>query len=525
MKPRPNILHLMVDQQRFDTIAALGNPIIKTPNLDRLVREGVSFTNAYSPCPVCAPARAAMIHGQYPHHIGCYENCCANPEIRVEERQTFMHGLTDAGYRTHGVGKCHFMPDKNAMRGFETRLRQEEGEGSPETNDYTRWLREEGGLPYIGDPAGTGSEMYYIPQLARVPASHHPTQWIANESVRFLDEQSGETDRPWYLYTSFLHPHPPLSPPYPWHNLYRPGDMPLPMVPAEAESLLTYVNRVQNRYKAIDSGVNRNLMQCVIAYYYACISFIDYQIGRLLETLERNGQLDRTLILFTSDHGEFLGDYNCYGKRSFLDVSAKVPLIVRWPGASMAGSRCEAPASLIDLAPTFLGVAETTLSSHELDGESLWSLASGRSERGMVFGQHAYTHHVDLSRSRSIRREFEGGDREAIAATSSYMAVDPRWKFIYSAADDAEFLFDRLADPRETLNKAGIPSHDETLLAMRRSLHAHLRSGNETAGIVGDEWKRFPHMRISHNPHAGPLHQVPDQRKEDRLPEGYRARF
>lgn len=522
MKQRPNILHLMVDQQRFDTVAALGNPIIKTPGLDRLVREGVSFTHAYSPCPVCAPARLAMIHGLHPHHTGHYENCCANPAIRVEERQTFMHGLTDAGYRTHGVGKCHFMPDKNALRGFETRLRQEEGHGPPESNDYTRWLLEEGGLPYIGDPAGVGSQMYYIPQPARVPASHHPTQWIADQAIRFLDEQAGDPGRPWHLYASFLHPHPPLSPPYPWHNLYPPLDMPLPMVPPDAEALLTYVNRVQNRYKGIDSGVNRNLIQCVIAYYYACISFIDYQVGRVLDTLERHGQLDNTLILFTSDHGEFLGDYNCYGKRSFLDASARVPLIVRWPGTDMAGARCDTPVSLIDIAPTFLEAADAALTSHELDGESLQRIASGRSERRMVFGQHAYTYHVDLSQSRSTPRVFEGGNREAIAAASSYMAADQRWKYIYSAPDDAEFLFDRLTDPCETMNKAGVPPHDDTLRRMRAALHDHLRSGDETAGIGGDDWKRFPKMRISDNPHAGPLIQAPDQRREDQLPIGYR---
>ncbi|MEO1235410.1 MAG: sulfatase-like hydrolase/transferase, partial [Planctomycetota bacterium] len=401
MNRRPHILHLMVDQQRADTLAALGNSVIRTPHLDRLAHEGVSFIRAYSPCPVCVPARASMIHGQHPHHTGCYENCCANPAIAVHERQTFMHALTGAGYRTHGVGKCHFMPDRDALRGFQSRRSQEAGYGPPESNDYARWLDDQG-LPYIGDPAGVGSEMYYVPQLAPVPASHHPTQWVADESIRFLQQQADDPDQPWYLYTSFLHPHPPFSPPYPWHTHYTPSRMPLPRVPQDHASLLTYVNRVQNRYKGIDCGINQNLIQCVIAYYYACISFIDHQIGRLLETLEQTGQLDDTLIVFTSDHGEFLGDYHSYGKRSFLDASARVPMLLRWPDLGVAGQRCDVPVSLIDLAPTFTEAGKASVTSHELDGESLLAAATGGPRRPYVFGQHAYTHHVDGSAARHV---------------------------------------------------------------------------------------------------------------------------
>ena len=121
--PKPNVLHLFVDQQRFDTIGALNNPVIKTPNLDRLYRSGVAFTNAYTPSPVCISARCSMIFGQYPANTGCYENT----QMPDDGRSTFMDVLSENGYRTHGIGKCHFSPDPLALRGFQTREIQEEG--------------------------------------------------------------------------------------------------------------------------------------------------------------------------------------------------------------------------------------------------------------------------------------------------------------------------------------------------------------------------------------------------------------
>ena len=314
---QPNILHLFTDMQRFDTIAALGNNVIKTPNLDRLCRKGVAFTNAYSPSPVCVSARCSMITGQYPHNTGCYEN----GHMPTDGRQSFMAALNENGYRTHGIGKCHFTPDKFALRGFETREVQEEcGESSKDQDKhhYIKYLNEKG-YGHICEEHGIRGEMYYTPQPSQIPAEDHPTQWIGDRSINFLKEQQ---EGPWYLYASFIHPHPPFTPPNPWHKLYRPSMMPLPEVPDDWENLLTYVNKVQNRYKYADQGMSNHQMRLIKAYYYACISFVDYQIGRILDTLESTGQLDNTLILFSSDHGEHLGDRNSLGKRSMHDSSA-----------------------------------------------------------------------------------------------------------------------------------------------------------------------------------------------------------
>lgn len=303
---RPNILHILTDQQRFDTLAAHGNPVIRTPNLDRLVREGVSFQRAYTPSPECVPARASMITGHYPGRTGCYSNGQPMPS---EDEPSFMSRLTEAGYRTHGVGKCHFTPDPYAMRGFQSRDTQEELPKERMRDDYSRHLVE-AGYERVLEPHGVRGEMYYVPQVNLLPEEEHPTHWVADRSLDFIRAQES-SEQPWYLYTSFIHPHPPFAPPGPWHKYYRGPEMPLPNIPGNLDELLCYVNHSQNRVKYRDQGLDMNLIRQMRAYYFACIEFIDTQIGRILDELEATGQLDNTLIYFGADHGEYLGDYGC----------------------------------------------------------------------------------------------------------------------------------------------------------------------------------------------------------------------
>jgi len=486
MSDRPNVLLLFTDQQRGDTIRALGNPVIRTPNLDRLCERGVAFTNAFSPSPVCVSARCSMIYGQYPLHTGCYENS----PMPMDERESFMGALTRSGYRTHGIGKCHFSPDSQGMRGFQTRERQEEMVGKPDRDDYLSWLHGKG-FAHVCDPHGIRGEMYYVPQPSQIPAELHPTNWIGDRSVKFVREQAA-SDEPWFLFSSYVHPHPPFAPPNPWHKLYRAPLMPLPNVPPDFEALHTYINRHQNRYKYRDQGIDQNLLRCMKAYYYAAISFVDFQVGKILTALEETGQLENTLIIHTSDHGEHLGDYNCFGKRSFHDSCARIPMLVSQPGRIDGGTVCEAPASLVDVAATILGATGETISDHAVDGVDLAALASGDNARDIVFGQHSV---------------FSRKPPEQRASGSTYLAATSSWKYIYSAPDNQEFLFDRVSDPRETRNQAGLPFRKGEVKTMRERLFAHLREGGETAGIEGDTWKVFPKMDIPADPDSGLLIQ------------------
>ncbi len=476
MSARPNLLILLTDMQRADTVHALGNPVIRTPNLDRLVAEGTSFTNAFSPSPVCVPARCSLHYGLYPQNTGVYEN----GSWMEDNDASYPAILGRNGYRTRGIGKTHFAPDPQALRGFQARESQEENRSDPASDDYIRYLRDNG-YDHL-EPHGFRGEMYYIPQVSTLPAEAHPTQWVGDRSIAFIEEHGGGD--PWCLFSSFIHPHPPFSPPKPWHKLYRAPEMPLPNLPQQFESLQTYINRRQNRYKYRDQGIDLNLMRNIKAFYYATISFVDYQIGRILASLERSGRLDDTLIVFASDHGEYLGDYKCFGKRSMHDASARVPLIVRYPKRFAAGARCSAPASLIDLLPTLVSAAGIDAEEFEVDGVDLSDLASGASDRQEVFAQCG------------------SGPK------GSYMIVRRDCKYFYSAPDDAEFLFDRVNDPLETRNRAGAPFAEQIRDELKGRLLSFLRERGESAaleeGAADLDWRRYPYPGdISANPDAG----------------------
>jgi arylsulfatase A-like enzyme len=503
-KVSPNILHFFVDQMRFDAIRALGNPGIRTPALDRLVSEGCTFDNAYSSCPVCIPARCGMIYGQYPHHTDCYEN---NFPMPSDDRQSFMGMLTDAGYRTHGIGKCHFTPDPLALRGFQTRETQEELPRHPDDDDYLTYLKGNG-LGYVIDPHGVRGEMYYIPQVSQIPPEHHPTKWVGDRAIAFLEEE-GNNDDPWYLFTSFIHPHPPFSPPTPWHKMYGIDDVPSPNIPLQYDQLLQYVNRAQNRYKYRDQGFDYNLIRMIRAYYYSCISFIDHQVGRVLEVLDKTGATENTLIIFTADHGEYLGDYHCFGKRGMHDAAARIPMIIAQPGVFDGGKRLDSPVSLVDLAPTIaasIGNDDKDSSTHSWDGIPLQSVVDGTVERDVVFSQLAFVKHSDGTSGDEFL-SLDPVSSEERAENSTYMVVSKDYKYIYSAQDDKELFFDRSLDPKETRNRIHSARYQAVVTAMREQLMKHLVAGGESEGISNGDWVHYSPKQLPKDPDYGLLHQ------------------
>lgn len=479
---KPNVLLFFTDQQRADTIAALGNSIIETPNLDRLCMEGAAFTSAYTPSPVCVPARCSMMYGQYPCRTRCYENDGAMPE---DGRPSIMDVLSAAGYRTHGIGKCHFTRDWRALRGFQSREMQEEGRKQG-PHDYYDFLAEHG-LDWVGRPNGLRNEMYYVPQPSPVPDWAHPTRWVGDRSISFVQE-AANGDEPWFLFSSFIHPHPPFAPPASWIDRYPALSMPLPRMPESPEQFMTWVNRKQNRYKYRDQGIDRNLVRIIKAYYYACISHVDEQVGRVLSVLESTGQMDNTLILFTSDHGEHLGDYDCFGKRSMHDTAARVPFVAHYPGRFSGGRTCDVPVNLVDVAPTIFGAAGLDHGGMETDGEDVADILSGACKRDMVFSQHH-------------RQQY-----------GQYMGVSTDWKYFYSAPDDKEFLFDRTNDREEMHNLAGEPAAAEPRSLMRRRVIEQLRACGEDRAVDGDDWRRYPHQEV-------PTMPVPEP-KSGRLAQG-----
>lgn len=489
---RPNILLLFTDQQRADTIHELGNGIIQTPHMDRLCREGVAFERAYTPSPVCVPGRCSMYYGLYPHHTGCYDNDCPMPS----GKPTIMQILTDAGYRTHGIGKMHFAPDTLSMGGFQSREKQEELAGSLEDDDYLIYLKNRG-YQHVFDPHGQRSEMYYIPQISQMPAKDHPTQWVGDRTVEFLDQH--DFSQPFFMMSSFIHPHPPFSPPTPWNKMYRAKDMPYPHLPKGAEDCITYMNRFQNRYKYRDQGFDFNLVRTQMAFYYGCISFIDYQIGRIVARLEELGQLDNTLIVLTSDHGELLGDYYSFGKRTMLDSAARIPMIARYPARLEQGKRCSKPTSLVDMMPTFMDAAGLNKDKIETDGESLFDIASETSARRYVLSQF---------------------QREGLGL---YMIADENCKYVYSAPDQKEYFFDRRVDTMEGRNLACEDEKNNEMAELMQELMDVLhRSGKETS-VKDGRWVTYPKLDMPADRDEWLLFQDNSFAREfeKQVPEGY----
>jgi choline-sulfatase len=475
MKPL-NILLLFTDQQRHDTIEALGNPIIKTPAINRLVANGISFTRAYSPCPVCIPARYSMLTGQLPHRTNCMIN-----EQMPDNRKSFMDILSQNGYQTHGVGKMHFRfagkGSLDTLWGFDSRDTSEEGGGQ---DDYTRFLAANG-YSHVCEPHGVRSEMYYIPQPSQLPAHLHHTTWVADKSIDFL--QRRDPERPFMLMSSFIKPHPPFETPTPWNKLYRGPEMPLPKRPPNSGDLLTYWNRFQNRYKQRDHGVDENLIRTMRAAYYSTISFIDYHVGRLLDYMEKNGLLENTLIVYSSDHAELLGDYFSVGKRCFLDSAARVPMIMVHPELQK-GIQCRAPVSLVDILPTFLQAAGIE-PKEDYSGDSLADIATGKVGREIVYGQ------------------YNRGDYGV------YMAVKENFKYIYSAPDQKEWLFDLKTDPDETCNRANNPLYKDQALSMKRQLQELFLNEGYSKPFDGEEWRVYPVRELLSDPDALLLFQDP----------------
>lgn len=475
-----NVLLICTDQQRFDTIAQTGNPIIKTPSMDRLVNEGVAFTSAYSPCPVCIPARFAMKTGLLPHQSDCVVN-----ERMPFGYKSIMQVFSENGYQTHGVGKMHFhFPDEprfDNLWGFDSR---DISDGAAD-GDYRKYL-DEHGFEYVRNPNGLVGEYYYLPGQNPLPQEYTHNSWVAKKTIDFLERR--DKDKPFFVMSGYVNPHPPFNAPYPWHSLYRSTELPLPKQSRDNESVKNYYNYLQNRYKFRDNGIDVNLVRAIKAMYYGMISHIDYTMGLIFDYMDKNDMWKDTMVIFTSDHGEMLGDYDCFGKRCFLDSSARIPMIVYDPDVGHI-SACDSPVSLVDIFPTLIKNVGIDYDVSDLEGEDLISTAKGESKREFITGQ--------------IGRE----------NTGTYMMKTKRYKYIYSAAENKEILFDAVMDPDELQNLAYNPSYRAVTSRMREALCEYLKNDGYDLPLEQDakRFKKYPRVEIPEDKDAWLLmtHQVP----------------
>jgi len=413
---RPNVLIIMTDQQRYDTINSLGYNYMTTPNLDKLVEEGCSYTNAYTTNPICCPARHTFFSGLSSLEHGIADN---DFEARLSpDIVTFPRILSQGGYITEAIGKMHFQPMRE-HHGFQRLKLMEEVPENRYEDDYLCYLRDNG-YGHIQNIHGVRNLLFLQPQQALVPKEHHGTTWVTDRAIDFIDANSGV--KPFLLYLSYIAPHPPFNSYAEYSDLYK------DMVLNETKTSETPLHCMTEENIMFGDVHEEKYLRRIKEVYFGMISHIDEQIGRLLTSLDDNGQLDNTMIIFTTDHGEMLGDYDCYQKFLPYDSCSKIPMIIRYPKVFEKGSKNEAFADLSDIYPTVLDVTGLDYTGkHTLIGESL--MATEKKKRRDV---QYYSYSVGSRRWCCIRNK--------------------QFKYIYHYGGGEEFLFDMINDPNEGNN-------------------------------------------------------------------------
>ena len=432
----PNILLLFVDEMRYDAMGCAGNDIIRTPNLDRMAAKGIRFDRAYTPVPVCIAARNSLLHGHRCATHGRFANNVPDPEPLL---CTMPQLLGNAGYHTQAIGKMHFRPVQKHM-GFHRMQLMEEIPDFRQDDEYLMYLKANG-YGHKREVHGVRNLLYYYPQTSAIPEEHHGSTWVADRTIDFLHEY---TDRPFFCMASWIAPPPPWNAPEPFASMYANEEMPLPIGLDIPEENLP-IRMLQSGAQLPPGTAKPEMLQRIKALYYANVSLIDKGVGRILDTLDKLALSENTLVIFTSDHGEHLGDYGGWGKSTPYDASARIPFLMRMPGVVEKGRASDELVSLLDLMPTYLDLAETEYpGSPSLPGASLLGAGAGgtgspRNELVIEIG-HENNRWLSLIRGRH--------------------------KYNYYLSNGFEELFDLKQDPQELNNALLSPSPADKQMAL-----------------------------------------------------------
>jgi choline-sulfatase len=459
---RPNLLLLMVDQLAAGWLPAYGHPLVHAPHLTGLARDGVVFESAYCPSPLCAPARASLLTGKLPSRTGVYDNAAELPASSA----TVVHHLRSHGYATSLAGKMHFVgPDQ--LHGFEERLT---------TDVYPADLT---WTPDWRRPAGDRLPWYHTMESVLRPGVCEASMQLDYDAEvafharrRIFDFARADGGDPFFLAVSFSSPHDPWEVPARYWERYDPSAIDPPAVPELPLSRADpHSRRLREMLGVDEAGLSAEQVRTARHGYYAAINYVDERIGEVLGALRDAALDDETIVVFTADHGEMLGERGLWYKMSFFEPSARVPLIVSAPGR-LPSRRVAEPVSLLDVAPTLL-----ELSSHpraeelaaEVDGASLAPLLDGRA----------------AGRREDVVAEYlaEGVSSPAL------MIRRGRHKFV-SCGTDPDQLYDLAGDPHELVNLAEDPTHAELCGAFRDAVAARWDVGALERRVLDSQRER-----------------------------------
>ena len=424
---QPNVLIVHTDQHRIDCLGAYGNSEIRTPSIDALAADGVRFTSSFCPYPVCTPSRYSFLSGQWVHeHQGWGNRCTLRPGA-----ETFASLLRAAGYRTKAVGKMHFTPTYLDVGFDELELAEQDGPGRFD-DDYHRYLKsldlvdrldiQDQRAEYRSQAPPEYWESFGA-QPSDLPEEHHSTTWIAERAMRTL---SGWTPSGNLLMVGFIKPHHPFDPPAPWDSRYDPEKT--SVLPGWIDEALPVDIDTHAGYFP-HARLTPRAMRRVTAYYYATISQIDFHVGRMVRLLKERGFYEDTLIVFTADHGDYMGFHHLLLKSNLMyEPVVKVPLIIKYPRGRSRGLTRRSLVSTVDVAPTILRQA---------------GLRPGRNMHGLDLDQ--------------------GRDREVLFVDGGHqlMARMRRYKLILRKPVEKSLFFDLESDPQELRNLFGEARHKQ----------------------------------------------------------------
>ncbi len=471
MKLRPmNVLLIISDQHRQDASGCYGNSLVKTPNIDALARSGIRFENAYCPQPLCGPSRGCMLTGTYSHTCNMYTH---GPESVLPRMPTMGTLFREAGYRTAAFGKVHVKGEQRGGRdlGFDLRA----------LRYYTYKYQD-----YI-DSVGVDSVDKYAPHRPGSPYNSpgyagrynpHGRPCMLDEDLMYdnlaTDRVIGflhqKRDKPFMLWCGLEKPHPEWSAPARFHRMYHPDDMEVPSTyweerhdlppimnrrfrPSSCEPFGAFVSE-----KRLSQTAQESLVRGAIASYYATISYLDWNIGRILDCLEQQGLRENTLVIYTTDHGENLFEHGLVQKHGFYEGAVRVPLIFSHPSLDQGASRLKIT-NLTDILPTMLALCDLQC-PESIEGESRVAELHGTS---------------DAFEGMAISDFYSFGIPERMIRT-------PEWKYIYSHGDGDQ-LYDMRNDPGETVNRVAASEYAATRNELRQRLLASW-SG------VPERWRR-----------------------------------
>jgi len=454
MSDRPNVVFVMCDQFRGDCLGAAGHPVVETPHLDQLAYQGVRFSQAYTAVPSCIAARAGLLTGMSPRSHG---RVGYRDGVTWRYEHTLPGEMAKAGYHTQAVGKMHVYPARN-LCGFHNvvlhdgylHFERKAVKNYDLVDDYMVWLRQKVGSDADLILHGMNANSW-VARPWHYDESVHPTTWATTQAIDFLRRR--DPTKPFFLFLSYVRPHPPFDPPKVYFDQYITQEFPpVPMGDwADREA----------KMRLVDGPVGfmgERQLHRARAAYYAQITHIDHQIGRLLEYLIEHDVLKNTLFVFTSDHGELLGDHNLFRKALPYNGSARVPLLITPPAdwSCRRGSVVDAVVELRDIMPTILDACGVKI-PETVEGMSLLGLCRGEADRW---------------------REYIHGEHSAGPQSNHYI-TDGRVKYVWFSQDGREQFFDLRNDPQELHNLINDPAVQADVERCRKWLIQELQGREE----------------------------------------------